>query len=598
MPTDSVKQTTSAKVTEKVSDIDPITLRVIGGALNAMAREMGETLYRMAHSNIIRESEDLGAGIFDVDGRELCESESTPMHIGSIPGYLRGINRRLAGTYKPGDVILHNHPYHGASHSPDYCVAMPVFVAEEHVGFAACTGHVLDIGGAYPGVSLDIVDVWAEGKLFDAMKLYDGGVRNEPLYQHLLDNVRTPRMNEGDLGAMIAACQRGVNRYQELLGRHGMATVQRAIDMWMDYSEAMLRREIEKVPDGTYRAPTGYLDDDGKNYGVPLPIEVAVTIKGSDVTVDLTGSADQVETAFNVPFEGSVVPTMNFAIRTLFLDEVTSAEYVPQNEGIFRPVHAVAPLGSIYNPEFPASCFMRFPQINRIPDLINLALRDVLPEKVVAGCSAGVHSGVYSGLAEGGEEYWVYIEIGEGSYGGRYGKDGMDAVDCLMANTRNNPIEEIELRYPLVCERYELRDDPPAPGRWRGGVGSTRRWRLLEETFMATENDQRNDVPKGIFGGHDGLSGSLHRWRGGTECDVQQSKITNVRWAAGDVVEFTQPSSGGYGSPLERDPAMVLSDVLDDFYTVEEAREIFGVVIDADMTVVEGAAGRRATRDK
>ncbi len=575
---------------EPGSGVNAITLRVIGGSLSSIAREMAEVLYRMAYSNIIRESEDLGAGIFDVDGRELCESESTPMHIGSIPGYIRGINRRLAGTYEPGDVILHNHPYHGASHSPDYCVLMPVFAAGEHIGFSACTGHVLDIGGAFPGVSLDIVDVWAEGKLFDSMKLYAGGVRNDALIQHLLDNVRTPSPNEGDLEAMIASCRLGARRYEALVGKYGLATVRDAITQWMDYSETRLRAQIDALPDGTYRAPSGFLDDDGKNFGEPLPIELAVTIEGSDVTVDLTGSAEQVDTAFNVPFEGSVVPTVNFAIRTLFLDEDATADYVPQNEGIFRPIHAVAPLGSIYNPRFPASCFMRFPQINRIPDLINLALAELLPDKVVAGCSAAIHSVIYSGLVEGGDEYWVYIEVGEGSYGGRPGKDGMDAVDCLMANTRNNPIEEIELRHPLVCERYELRDDPPAAGQWRGGIGSVRRWRLLSPTFMATEGDARTDPPKGLFGGHDGISGSLRRWHAGTECEPQHSKITNVRWAAGDVVELNLPSGGGYGPPLRRSPEAVLEDVRDDYYEVEEARELFGVVIDPATLRIDAAA--------
>jgi len=583
-----------------VAEVDPITLRVIGGALNAIAREMAEVLYRMAYSNIIRESEDLGAGIFDVDGRELCESESTPMHIGSIPGYIKGINRRLAGTYKPGDVILHNHPYYGASHSPDYCVLTPVFAEGEHVGFSACTGHVLDIGGAFPGISLDIVDVWAEGKLFDSTKLYDGGVRNDAIYQHLLDNVRTPGANEGDLEAMIAACRLGQRRYEALLAKYGLRTVKGAIDQWMDYSETMLRKQIDALPDGIYKAPAGFLDDDGKHYGVPLPIELSVTVQGSDVTVDLTGSSDQVDTAFNVPFAGSVIPTVNFAIRTLFLDEFTSDDFVPQNEGIFRPIHAVAPLGSIFNPRFPASCFMRFPQINRIPDLINLALADALPEKVVAGCSAAIHSVVYSGLVEGGDEYWVYIEVGEGSYGGRHGKDGMDAVDTLMANTRNNPIEEIELRYPLQCERYELRPDPPAAGQWRGGIGSVRRWRLLEQTFIATEGDQRSDPPKGLFGGQDGLSGSFLRWYADGRCEVQPSKVTNVKWQAGDVVELTLPSGGGYGPPLRRDPDAVLSDVLDDFFTIEAASEIFGVVIKPSTMTIDTAATAtlRAGRDE
>ncbi len=544
----------------------------------------------MAYSSIIRESEDLGAGIFDIYGRELCESDSTPMHIGSIPAYIRGVDRRLHGTYQPGDVILHNHPYHGASHSPDYCVLIPIFFAGRHVAFAGCTGHVLDIGGAFPGLSLDVVDVWAEGKLVDSAKIYEAGRRNEPLYQHLFDNVRTPDMNRGDVEAMIACCRLGEKRFTELLDRLGLDTVMSAAERWMDYSEGMLRREIEKIPDGVYSAPDGWLDDDGKDRSTPLKVCLKVEVSGSDVTIDLTGSHPQVPTAFNVPFEGSVLPTANFAVRTHFLDEALIEDFVPQNEGAFRPVSAIAEKGSIFNPNFPAACFARFSQINRIPDMVSAALAEVVPEKVVAGSSAAVHAVVYAGLVPDGSQYWVYVEINEGSYGGRFGKDGIDAIDTLMANTRNNPIEEIELRNPMICERYELREEPPAPGRWRGGIGPVRQWRMLTDTFIGSEGDQRSDRPRGLFGGHDGEPGSLVRNPDGAATEVWPSKVTNTRCAPGDVFQIKLPSGAGYGDPFERDPQAVLDDVLDDLVPLEDAREHYGVVIDPATRTVDTAA--------
>jgi N-methylhydantoinase B/oxoprolinase/acetone carboxylase alpha subunit len=578
-------------------EVDPITLRVIGGALNAIAKEMAQVLYRMAYSSIIRESEDLGAGIFDASGRELCESDSTPMHIGSIPAYIRGVNRRLKGTYAEGDVILHNHPYYGASHSPDYCVLIPIFWEGRHVTFAGCTGHVLDIGGSFPGLCLDVVDVWAEGKLIDAAKLYDAGTLNQPLYQHIFDNVRTPDMNRGDVEAMISCCRLGEKRFTGLLDRYGVDTVMCAAERWMDYSEMMLRREIEKIPDGTYEAPVGWLDDDGKNYGVHLKIALSVTVEGSDITLDLSGSSGQVPTAFNVPFEGSVLPTANFAVRTLFLDEAQFEEFIPQNEGAFRPIKVYAPPGSIYNPTFPASCFARFSQINRMPDQMNLALAEVIPEKVTAGNSAAVHSLAYSGLLPHQQQYWVYIEVNEGSYGGRYGKDGLDSIDCLMANTRNNPIEELELRQPMLCERYELRDEPPAPGKWRGGIGCVRQWRMLGEAFVGAEGDQRSDPPRGLFGGHDGVSGSLIRNPGTANEEIWPSKVTNFVCSPGDVLQIKIPNSGGYGDPFERDPTAVLDDVLDALVTREDAERYYGVVIDpVAQGVDEGAT--EATRSR
>ncbi|WP_051133665.1 hydantoinase B/oxoprolinase family protein [Nocardia paucivorans] len=576
-----------------VVDVDPITLRVIGGALNSIAKEMAQILYRMAYSSLIRESEDLGAGIFDTNGRELCESDSTPMHCGSIPAYIRGIDRKLAGTYKPGDVILHNHPYHGAAHSPDYGIVIPIFFEGRHVGFAGCTGHVSDIGGNFPGLCMDVVDVWAEGKLMDAVKIYDGGVRNDALIQHILDNVRTPEQNAGDLEALIACARLGERRFTGLLEKYGLDVVMSAADRWMDYSEDMLRRRIRQIPEGEYSAPLSYLDDDGKNRDIPVAVAVKVKVADGDIVVDLTGSHDQVPTAFNVPFEGSVLPTVASAVRTLLLDEALTEEFVPQNDGCFRPAKAYAPEGSLFNPDFPASCFARFSQINRVFDSMNLALADVLPERAVAGSSAALCAIAYSGLAEDGKSYWVYIEINEGSYGGRNGKDGLDCVDALMANTRNNPIEEVELNRAMIAERYELRDEPPAPGQFRGGIGSVRKWRMTTDTFFGSEADNRNDPPKGLAGGHDGLSGSFVRNVGTDREELLFSKVTQERCAAGDTLEIKMPSGGGYGDPYLRDPAMVLDDVLDDFVTVDDARRHYGVVIDPEtMRVDESATAR------
>jgi len=528
--------------------IDPITLQVINGALQTIAEEMGHVLYRMSFSSIIRESQDLGAGLFDVEFNTLCESESTPLHIGSLPGYLAGIRDTLQdGEWHDGDLVIHNHPYHGSSHSPDIAVVVPVFHEGALVGFSANTAHHVDIGAATPGLIIDIPDVYAEGMLFAGTKLYERGKRNEAVWEFIRRNSRAARQLQDDLDAQIASARLGAKRFVELMDRYGRQLVLDATQQLMDYTERVLRQRIAAIPDGEYRAE-GFLDDDGKNRDVRLPIKVCVRVKGDDIEIDLTGSSKQVETAFNVPFEGSVLPTANFAVRTLFLDEDRFEEFIPQNEGAFRPIRVIAPLGSIFNPEFPASCFARFSQINRIPDQINLALAEVIPELIVAGSSAAVHSLVYSGYLAEQRQYWVYIEVNEGSYGGRFGKDGIDAVDCMMANTRNNPIEELELRQPMLCERYELRGEPPAPGRWRGGIGPVRQWRLLTETFVGAEGDQRSDPPRGVFGGHDGLSGSLVL-NPGPEQVVMPSKITNRRFGTGDVLRITIPSGHAMRRP-------------------------------------------------
>ncbi len=575
--------------------VDPVTLQVIGGALQAIAAEMAQLLFRMAYSSIMRESQDIGAGILDFHGRQLCESDSTPMHCGSLPAYVRGVDRKLAGSYRPGDVILHNDPYHGASHLPDWGVLVPVFHDSVHLGFAGCTGHMVDIGAASPGFSVDVPDIWAEGQIIDGVKLYDAGTRADGVWSLILDNVRTPEANAGDLEAMIACCQLGASRFAELIDKYGLDAVMSACEDWMDYAERMLRQRIAAVPDGVYRAPDGWLEDDGKHFGEPLKVATRVLVRGSDIYVDLTGSNEQVPTGFNCPFEGSVLPTANFAVRALLLDEADEGRGVPQNDGIFRPVHVIAPEGSLFNPVFPTGCEARFTQINRIPDQVLQAFADALPERVTAGNSANVSCFAYSGTnAAAADSYWVIIEVNEGSYGAAQGRDGLDAIDNLMANTRNNPIEEMELNAPLICERYELRDEPPAPGRWRGGIGAVKRWRMLAPTGISSTGDNRSiDPPRGLFGGGNGLPGSVVLNPRTPEAEVLPAKISNRRLKAGDRLEITLVSGAGFGDPRQRDPEAVLSDVLDGHLTEAAAREDYGVAIDGAGQQVDQPATDR-----
>ena len=566
-------------------EVDPITLRVLGGAFHAIAKEMAGVLFRMSYSSIIRESEDLGAGVFDAQGRELCESDSTPMHIGSLPWYIRGFLDRLEGDISEGDVIVHNHPFLGASHTPDVAVAVPIFADDELLGFAAVTAHVLDVGGSFPGINADAFDVYAEAKLYNALRWYEGGKLNEDLDRMMFDNVRTETMNRGDMNAMLAACELGKQRFLRLVNRYGKDVVLSAAYEWMDYSERMLRQEIEKIPDGEYQAPTGWLDDDARNRGIRLRVETKVVVEGDSVTIDLTGSNAEVPTGFNVPFEGSLLVGAYYAIRTILLDEVVFPEHVPQNDGIFRPVSVIAPKGSIYNPNFPRACFSRFTQVQRVVDNTILALSDALPEQTTAGNSAGIHFCSYSGFLEEQGEYWLYLEVNEGAYGGRHGKDAMDSVDNLMANTRNNPIEELDLRFPVRCEQYELRPEPAAPGKWRGGIGIIRRNRFLVPGVYSCEGDRQFDPPRGVFGGWDGLVASCRKNADRSDEEYLEAKVTGIPFDAGDFIELVEPNAAGYGDPLDRDPALVREDILDDFTTIELARHGYGVVFGDERTL-------------
>ena len=574
--------------------IDPITLQVIGGALDTIAKEMGHVLYRMSYSSIIRESQDLGAGLFDASFNTLCESDSTPMHIGSIPGYLRGIQDSLQSDWEPGDVVIHNHPYYGASHSPDIGIVAPVFYEGELFGFSANTAHHVDIGAATPGLIIDVADVYAEGMLFKGIKLYERGNLNRALWQFIETNTRAPGQVMGDLEAQLAAADLGVRRLTELLDTYGKETVRTACNQLMDYSERVLRSRLAEIPDGEYTAE-GFMDDDGRNRGENLPIKVTVKIKGDSAEVDLTGSSDQVPTAFNVPFEGSTKVACFYAFRALLLDTYTNAEYVPQNEGSFRPIAVVAPEGSIFNPEFPNAAEARFAQIQRIVDCIIKALAPVVPESITAGNSATLSFAAYSGLRDSGD-IWVFIEVNEGSYGGRPTSDGPDSIDCLMANTRNNPIEDLGMHIPLFCDRYELRDDVlPAAGKFRGGLGVVKTQRFLTDGVMTHESDRHEDQPWGILGGLSGHGGRVFKYNIADPESREEipAKFSGLRTNKGDCIEIHTPCGGGYGDPLERSPEQVREDVLDDFCTIEQAYDVYGVVMDEAVNLDLAATASR-----
>ena len=256
----------------------------------------------------------------------------------------------------------------------------------------------------------------------------------------------------------------------------------------------------------------------------------------------------------------------------------------------------IAPKGTIFNPNFPRACFSRFCQTQRVVDNVNLALAEALPEKVTGGNSAGIHFCAYAGFDESLGEYWLYLEVNEGSYGGRFGKDAMDSVDNLMANTRNNPIEELDMRFPMRCDQYELRPEPAAPGKWRGGVGIIRRNRFLVDGTYSCEGDRQTDPPKGVFGGWDGLVASCRKNPDTAREEILPAKVTGIPFGAGEFIEFREPNAAGYGDPLERPAEAVREDVLDDFTTIELARDAYGVVFADERTLEIDEAATEARR--
>ena len=577
--------------------IDPITAQVVRGALESVAVEMGYKLARMSYSSIIRESEDFGCAILDAEGQQLCEStSSTPLQSGPIPGYLRGIRKLMkerGDEFQPGDVIMHNSAYHGASHQPDVGFFLPVFYQGDLIGFSCTTAHHLDLVALTPGSTgiVDAVDAYAEGLQIKAIKVYEEDRRNEMVWRMLRDNVRATDMVIGDMEAQIAACRIGAERYIEIVEKYGLNTVRLASEDLMNYSERMLRNEIAKLPDGEYHA-IGYIDgflDSPDPEKKDLKISVSVTIADSELTVDLSGTSAQVsDRPINMPLEGTVDVAINLTLRSILLDSEVFGQ-IPQNSGLMRPIKIIAPRGTLVNPIFPAPTIARFCPGNMVADTLMHALSQVVPRQVSAGIG-NLNVVAYSGLKD--EQYWVYMDIMEGSYGGRYDRDGMDAVDTLYANTRNNPIEDIESHYPLQVLRYELRDDAAAAGKYRGGIGSIREVMFLEDGGFSVEGDGQKYAPWGFAGGRQGTPGSLSIVHAEDNQELSlTSKIPYHRAKKGDKLQLVGPCGGGYGNPLERSAQAVLEDVLDGYISAERAEQEYKVVVhngqvDAEATKI------------
>ena len=592
-PTDTTKA--------KRNRIDPVTANVIQGALENIAVDMGHKLMRMSYSSIIRESEDFGAALTDAEGRQLCETpQSTPLQSGPIPGYVQGILGIMderGETLHPGDVIIHNSAYHGASHGPDVAFCVPVFVDDALAGFSVTTAHHLDIGALSPGSCgiVDAMDAYAEGLQMKALKIVDKGVENGPLWEMLRDNIRASDLVVGDMEAQIAASRIGADRFAELIDRYGHQTVQAAYEDLMDYSERLMREAIAQVPDGSYNARTfidGYEDSDDPARR-DLPIEVTATVKGEIITVDFTGTAPQVaDRPINMPLKGTTDCAVWLTIRSILLDSDVHG-HIPQNSGLTRPIEIVAPRGTLVNPIFPAPTIARFCTGNQAADTLMKALAQAVPRQVSAGVG-NLHVIAFSGIHN--ESHWVHMEIHEGCYGGRYGKDGLDAVDTLYANTRNNPIEDIESHLPLRVNRYELRDEACPAGRWRGGIGSIREFEYLEDGGLSVEGEGHIYAPWGFDEGQDGRTSGLAFDRIGGNRQELPSKLPNMAAKAGDKIVIEGPCGGGYGNPLERDSMQVLADISDGYISIKQAEADYGVVVTKSLELDEAATAALRTR--
>ena len=565
-------------------ELDPISVEVVGSYLVAAVREMNATLRRTAYSTILRESNDSSTALFDPKGQIIAQADHVPSHQGSLALAARKVAAEMA--LEPEDVVILNHPYQGGTHHPDIMLFKPVYHGEHLVALAGALGHHIDVGGRSPGsISTDARDVFEEGLMIPPMKLYRRGVVVPEILQLIEANIRVPEKTLGDIRAELGAINIGEQRYLELVDRYGREELAALVAGVLDQSEALIRADLAKLPDGAYSAE-GFLDSDGID-DKPVRIAVTVTVAGDEVSVDFTGSSAQVKGPFNCS-PSSVYSAVYAGVRYM------TDPIIRQNEGCYRPIQIIRPEGTVVNPLPPAPISGRFTTLERIADTIVLALNQARGDDQVASGVACVCSFAANGTYPDSDRRFVCFEIFGGGWGATKQGDGLDASFGLMANAFDTPIEAVELEYPLRVESYNFIPDSGGAGQHRGGLGFYRDTVYLNGHGYFTNRSETSKFPPiGVLGGHPGAPSRQRLRRAGGTVDELPSKITNLNIAAGDLIEMEQPGGGGYGDPTRRAPQAVLDDLLDEKITAGAAHDIYGVVVNEGQVDEVATEARR-----
>ena len=561
---------------------DPITFEVVKGGLEALADELAITIVRTAHSQVVRDNMDFSTAVCDAYGQVVAQGCGIPLHLGALPDALATLVRKYAGNINPGDVFILNDPDEGGMHLPDIFLVKPVFIGGDLIGYAACVAHFPDIGGRTAGGNaVDSTEIFQEGLQIPLLKLFDGGRRDETLMAILLRNVRIPEVVLGDLEALLAACHVGERGLIQLAERHGKETLAVIMERLLAYSEQRLRSELSAMPDGDYSFED-FIDDDGFGSG-PIRIAVKLTIAGDRMVADFAGTSGQVRSALNA--------TPSFTRAAVYAGvRCVVSDDIPSNQGFYRPIEVRIPLGSILNAERPAARAARGLTGFRACDAVLGALAQVCPGRVPAAGEGGATMLSFGGTYADRRAF-VFVDFVPGGWGGRATADGVDGTSPLAANVTNIPVEEIELDQPIRVERYGFVPDSGGAGRYRGCLSIVRELRFLEKAgTLQIRSDRRQHLPYGLQGGANGTPSS-NVFNPGPEEQALPTHVTR-RVKQGDVIRHITAGGGGFGDPLERDPALVLDDVLNGKQTAAFALQ-YGVVIAPDGAV-DGLATREA----
>jgi N-methylhydantoinase B len=544
---------------------NPALLEVVKNSLTAITDEMGMALKKSSYSPNIKTREDYTCSIFNARFEMLAQTAHQIGHLGAFPFIIKEtMKEHKVQDLEPGDTIIVNDPYRGGTHLPDIILISPIFHHGRLFGFAGNLAHHSDVGGMAPGsMAGTATEIFQEGIRIPSVIYAKRGAVIPDIQKMILANVRTPQERKGDLSAQLAANNIGIRRVLELVERYGFDELWQRCDELIAYCERRMRGEIAKIPDGNYRGQD-FMDDDGIT-DEPIKLCVLIRKRGDEITFDFSGTDGQ----RRGPCNANYYMTMSLVMYTL--RSLTDPD-IPQNEGCYRPIHLVVPEGSALNAKFPAACAAGWEITRRGIDVVCRALQAVLPDRVPAGSNGAMNQFSFGGPTLDGRRY-AYYETTGGGFGARYDRDGMDGVHSV-ANTKNTPIEEMELSFPVFYRRYSLRSDSEGPGQYRGGIGLVREVTFLTDVTLAVISDRVKFRPWGIGGGGEGGGNTFWIESNGVRRPLRSKDLQNIR--AGETLGIYTSGGGGYGDPRLRDTELIQRDLADGKISIERARTHYG----------------------
>jgi N-methylhydantoinase B/oxoprolinase/acetone carboxylase alpha subunit len=549
--------------------IPAIELEIIYNALVAAAAEMDVTVWRTSRSTIVRELLDYSTAIFDREGWNVAQSARIPGHLNSMSFFLREILEKFipAEQWRPGDIVISNDPYTGGQHLPDITAFKAVFRDGRRIGFVGTLCHHLDVGGSSAGsYGSSATEIFQEGLRIPPVRIVADGRLNEDLRAIVLQNVRQPEILWGDLQSQLASLEIGAGSIERLAAKIGSARYERALAQILDSSEAAIRSVIGRMPDGSYEFEDS-LDDDGIS-GNPIRIHARLTIRGDEMTVDLSGCSPQVTGPSNA--------TLASTYSAVFYALMASADVpIASNAGCYRTVKILAPPGLVVSAAYPAPVVHRVAITHRLSTVLFGALHQVVPDRMPAAYYA-VSYVVGFQTIDPKLDRKVLVEIEIGGCGALPYSDGASAHAFGMHNNSNIPIEMIEGDTPISVVGYGLLVDSGGPGRQRGGLGLWREWRIeAAEAWLTTNLDRFRFPPFGLAGGVAARPSALYLIRDGKR-EPLPSKLTNLMLRRGDIVRLETSGGGGFGDPKSRPHALIARDVRQGYVSAEQAMSAYG----------------------